>query len=151
MDTRERMDKDFTGAVKARDAFAGSALRMLRAALKNAEIEKMSALVEDDVVDVISREIKKVRDSLESFESAGRTDLADKARQEIEIISRYQPTQLTDDEIRSVIKKVIADLSGNGTMNFGQVMSGVTKETKGHASGTRVSQLVKDELSSTAP
>ncbi|OIO52506.1 aspartyl-tRNA amidotransferase [Candidatus Uhrbacteria bacterium CG_4_10_14_0_8_um_filter_58_22] len=151
MDTRERMDKDFTGAVKARDAFAVSALRMLRAALKNAEIEKMSALVEDDVVDVISREIKKVRDSLESFESAGRTDLADKARQEIEIISRYQPTQLTDDEIRSVIKKVIADLSGNGTMNFGQVMSGVTKETKGHASGTRVSQLVKDELSSTAP
>jgi len=145
------MDKDFTGAVKARDAFAVSALRMLRAALKNAEIEKMSALVEDDVVDVISREIKKVRDSLESFESAGRTDLADKARQEIEIISRYQPTQLTDDEIRSVIKKVIADLSGNGTMNFGQVMSGVTKETKGHASGTRVSQLVKDELSSTAP
>src|SRR3989339_1198455 len=99
MDTRERMDKDFIGAVKARDAFAVSALRMLRAALKNAEIEKMAALVEDDVIDTISKEIKKVRDSLESFESAGRADLAYKARREIEIISRYQPVQLTDDEI----------------------------------------------------
>ncbi|HCC22159.1 hypothetical protein A2480_01775 [Candidatus Uhrbacteria bacterium RIFOXYC2_FULL_47_19] len=150
MDTRERMDKDFIGAVKARDAFAVSVLRMLRAALKNAEIEKMSALVEDDVVDVIAKEIKKVKDSLESFESAGRADLADKARQEIEIISRYQPTQLTDDEIRTVIKKVIADFSGDGTANFGQIMSSVTKETKGRAAGAKVSQLVKEELSSTA-
>ena len=150
MDTRERMDKDFIGAVKARDAFAVSVLRMLRAALKNAEIEKMSALVEDDVVDVIAKEIKKVKDSLESFESAGRADLADKARQEIEIISRYQPTQLTDDEIRTVIKKVIADFYGDGTANFGQIMSSVTKETKGRAAGAKVSQLVKEELSSTA-
>ena len=151
MDTRERMDKDFIGAVKARDAFAVSALRMLRAALKNAEIEKMAALVEDDVIDTISKEIKKVRDSLESFESAGRADLADKARREIEIISRYQPVQLTDDEIKLVIKKVIVSLSGGVAMNFGQVMAGVIKETKGRVSGAKVSQLVKEELSSTAP
>ncbi|MFH2063128.1 MAG: GatB/YqeY domain-containing protein [bacterium] len=148
MDTRERMDKDFTGAVKARDAFAVSGLRMLRAALKNAEIEKMSPLVEEDVIDVISKEMKKVKDSLESFESAGREDLAEQSRREIELFSRYLPEQLTDDELKSIVKKVIAEGSAG---NFGQVMSAVMVEVKGRASGGQVSKMVKEELSSTAP
>ena len=149
MTTHERIDQDFIGAVKARDAFAVSVLRMLRAALKNAEIEKRSKkedLNEADVIDVLGKEVKKIRDAQESFVQGGREDLVQKSKQEIEILERYLPKQLGDDELREIVKGIIAKMGDVTAADFGRVMSEVMKEVKGKTDGSKVSAAVKERL-----
>lgn len=145
MTTGERIESDFRRESKARNASAVSALRMLRAALKNAEIDKMKPLDERDVLSVISKEVKKLKDALESFVAGKRDDLAGQARNEIALLERYLPEQLTDDEIREIVKKRIA--TGTATAkDFGRVMSQVMKDAQGRADGSRVGAIVKEVL-----
>jgi hypothetical protein len=150
MSTRERIDQDFTSAVKAREAFVVSVLRMLRASMKNAEIAKMSELTEDEIIDVVGKEVKQIKDSLESFEKAGRDDLAEKARQELEVLQKYLPEQLSEDALRELVKQAIAELGEVTPADFGKVMSAVMQAAKGKAEGSQVSAIVKEELSHTS-
>lgn len=138
-------------AMKAKDAEALSVFRMLRASLKNTEIEKGKAdLSDEEVVEVVAREIKKMKDSLSDFEKAERSDLAEKARKEIEIVSEFMPEQLSDDEIRSVVSEKAESLGVSSPSDFGRLMGEVMKEVKGRADGGRVTAMVKDHLSSTS-
>ena len=146
MNTNERLDQDFIGAVKARDAFAVSVLRMLRAALKNAEIEKrakQAEMKEEDVVEVLGKEVKKIKDALDSFVQGGREDLVEKSKKEIEIIERYLPKQLSEGELLEIVKGVVAKMGEVTAADFGRVMSEVMKEVKGKAEGGKVSAAVK--------
>lgn len=146
MTIRERIDGDYVAAVKSKDAAAVSTLRLLRAALKNAQIEKLKPLEEADVIDVASREIKKLKDGLESYVAGQREDLASQARAEIELVGRYLPAALGDDELGQLIKNKIAELGATSEKDFGRVMGAVSKETKGRADGAKVSALVKAAL-----
>lgn len=135
--------------MKAKDAEALSVFRMLRAALKNAEIEKQtSELSEDDVVAVVAREVKKMKDSLEDFEKAERTDLADKARKEIETVSEFLPEQISEEDLRAIVAEKAESLSVSSPNDFGRLMGEVMKEVKGRADGKRVTALVKEQLAS---
>jgi uncharacterized protein YqeY len=147
MDTREKIEKDFISSVKARDAFVVSALRMLRAALKNAEIDKRSRLEEADVIDIVGKEVKKVKDSLESFKLGNRADLVEKAEKEIKILEQYLPAQLSDEELRHLIKNKISEMGELTPADFGRIMSEVIKVAKGKADGGKISRLVKECLS----
>jgi uncharacterized protein YqeY len=147
MDTREKIEKDFISSVKARDAFVVSALRMLRAALKNAEIDKRSRLEEADVIDIVGKEVKKVKDSLESFKLGNRADLVEKAEKEIKILEQYLPVQLSDEELRHLIKNKISEMGELTPADFGRIMSEVMKVAKGKADGGKISRLVKECLS----
>lgn len=146
MATRERIDKDYIAAVKEKDAATVSILRMLRAALKNAEIDKMSELEEADVIDVIGKEVKKLKDSLESFEQGGRDDLAAQTRNELETLAKYTPEEMGDDELRQVIARKHEELGELTQADFGRLMKEVMAEVKGRVQGNKVSALVKEEL-----
>ncbi len=148
MNTLERIDQDYINSVKAREAFEVSVLRMLRSSLKNAAIEKKSDLNEDDTVDVVTKEAKQVKDSLESFKEGGREDLIEKATKELEILQKYLPEQMGEDKLRELVRMKIADMGEEVTAaDFGRVMSEVMKDAKGKAEGSLVSKLVKEELS----
>ncbi len=149
MTIRERIEQDFTKELKARNASAVSTLRMLRAALKNAEIEKMKPLEEPEVLDVIGREVKKLRDGLESFVAGNREDLAAAARAEIALLQAYLPEQLDDAGLKSIVDQKLAAMGPLTDKDFGKLMAEVMKETKGRAEGNKVSKLVKEALAAT--
>lgn len=146
MTIRERIENDFTKEFKARNASAVSTLRMLRAALKNAEIEKMKPLDEQDVLDVIGREVKKLRDGLDSFVAGGREDLATAARTELALMQAYLPEQLDDAGLKAIVDQKLASMGPLTDKDFGRLMSEVMKEAKGRVEGNKVSKFVKDAL-----
>ncbi len=147
MATRERIEQDYVAAVKARESSLVSALRMLRAALKNAEIDKMTTLEEDDVIDIVGKEVKKLKDSLDSFRQGGREDLVAQTEAELAILGKYMPEEMGDDELRAVVSRKRAELGDLTQADFGRLMKEVMAEVKGRAPGNRVSALVKEELS----
>jgi len=146
MTTRERIESDFIREFKARNASAVSTLRMLRAALKNAEIEKMAPLEEADTISVVSKETKKLKDSLESFVAGKRDDLAAQARQEIGLLEQYLPQQVSDEELRGIVRRAIAATGAQTPKDAGKVISLVMKEAQGRAQGGTVSNVVKEDL-----
>ncbi len=146
MTTKERIEKDYIAEVKARNASAVSTLRMLRAALKNAEIDKRGPLDEAETISAVSKEVKKLKDSLDSFVAGKREDLAAQARQEIALLENYLPKQLSEDEIRAAVRSAITASGAQGPKDMGKVIGLVVKETQGGAPGNVISAIVKEEL-----
>jgi hypothetical protein len=145
MTTRERIEADYIREFKARNTAAIDALRMLRAAIKSVEIDTRTTLDEAGIVDVVGKEMKKLKDALEQF--ASRADLADKTKAEMELLQVYLPAQLSDEDLRAVVAKVVAAAGEVSAKDFGKVMAEVMKEAKGKADGGKVSSAVKDALS----
>ena len=146
MPLKERIESETAAALKARNEATVSTLRMLRAAIKYAEIEKREPLDDAGVIEVIGREVKKLRDALESFVAGARQDLADKTRVEIAALEQYLPARFSDDELREIIRSAIATTGAATAQDFGKVMGIVSKETKGRADGGKVSAMVKEML-----
>lgn len=133
--------------MKSKNEFLLSVLRNAKTALTNAEIAKRPAeLADEEMVEVLGREAKKLNDSTADFERGGRTDLVERVRKEIEILNAYLPKGLSEDELREIVKKVIETLKPAGPQDFGKVMGAAMKEAKGRASGDLVSKLVKEAL-----
>ncbi len=147
MSLRKEIEEKFTAAMKARDAAKVSALRMLRAALKNAEIEKrVPESSDEEVVEVVGREVKKLKDALTDFAKAGRSDLIDQTEKEIGLLAGFLPAQLTEDEIRSVVRTKAEALGLSGEAAFGRLMGEAMKALKGKADGALVGKIVKEQL-----
>lgn len=151
MTTRERIDNDFAKEFKARNASAASTLRMLRAALKNADIEKMKALEEEEVVELVGREVKKLRDAMETFKAGNRQDLVAQTEAEIAVMSSYLPAQLDDDALRAIVKEKVAAAGAVTAKDFGRLMAEVMKDAKGRAEGAKVGQILKEAIAAAAP
>lgn len=143
---REQLEKDYIAEVKARNASVVSTLRMLRAAIKYEEIDKGKELNDEMVIAIIGREVKKLKDSLQSFKDAGRDEMAEDTAKEVAVLEAYLPAQLSDDELREMVEKAIAGFEEITPADFGKVMGAAMKETKGQADGTRVSAMVKELL-----
>jgi uncharacterized protein YqeY len=144
----EQIEKDFTNALKSKDQFLLSALRMLKAAILNAAIEKKRKILETDeeVVEVIKRELKKLKDSLVDFKNAGRQDLIEKTEKEIVVLEKYLPEQLSEEKVREIVKKIIDQVKPAGPQDFGKVMGAAMKELKGVADGNAVKKAVEELL-----
>lgn len=146
MDLKEKIEADFKEALKNKEELKLSTLRMLRAGFKNEEIKKGSPLDKEEILKLIKSEIKKRKDSLESFKKAGREDLVSKEEKELDILKKYLPQQLGEEELKNIIKETIQDLSEAEKQNFGKVMGKVMAKVKGSAEGQLVNRLVKEEL-----
>ncbi|MCX6765630.1 MAG: GatB/YqeY domain-containing protein [Candidatus Moranbacteria bacterium] len=149
MNLKEKISNDLKEALKTGDAFRRDVLRLLGSAIHNAEIEKKKqdeGLSDEEVVEVIARSIKQRRDSVEQYEKGGRSDLAEKEKKEIEILSAYMPEQLSEDKIREIVKEVIAGTGAASKADMGRVMGAAMGRLKGQADGNMVKKIVEELL-----
>lgn len=146
----QRLDTEFKEALKARDELRISALRMIKASLKNKEIDKRAPLTGDEIIAVLSSMAKQRRESIEQFTAGGRIELAEKERKELEIIQTYLPAQLSPQEIDTIIIAAIKESNASSPADMGKVMKLVVPRLKGAADGKSVNQRVKELLSSGA-
>ena len=147
---KERLHDDLVASMKARDALRSSTLRMVLAAISNAEVagKQPRRLTDEQVVDVLSSQAKQRREAATAFEGAGRAELAGKERAELAILSEYLPEQLGEDAIAQIVAKAIADTgsAGAGPAAMGRVMGMVAPQTKGRADGSAVAAEVRRQL-----
>jgi hypothetical protein len=147
MSIRNDIEARIIEAMKAKRADEVSTFRMLRAAIKNVEIDKMlKELSDDQVIEVIGREVKKLRDALVDFEKAGRTELVEKTNAEIKILSVFLPEQLSYEDVQKSVADKAAELGISGEADYGRLMGVVMKDLKGKADGGAVGKAVKEFL-----
>ncbi|MCL6549336.1 MAG: GatB/YqeY domain-containing protein [Alicyclobacillus sp.] len=146
MGLSQRLSDDMKQAMKDKDKLRLSVIRMVRAAVRNREIEIGAELSDEEVLAVIEKELKQRRDSLQAFESAGRTDLAAEAKAEIAVLTEYLPEQLTEDQIRQLAQEIIAQVGAVGKSDIGKVMSQLMPKIRGKADGRLAQQVVQSLL-----
>ncbi len=149
MGISEQVQKDMVEAMRSRDELRLSTLRMVKAALKNKEIEKRGPLDEKEAQQILATLIKQRRDSIEQFQKGGRQELADKEAAEIKLIEPYLPKAMGDEEIAAAVKATIAEMGSPTLKDMGTVMKNVMAKLQ--ASGARVegktvSEMVKKQL-----
>jgi len=149
MTLRENLDADFKAALKEKNELKLSVVRMVKAALMNAEISSGGKGSFDDakIFDIIRKEAKKRNDSIAAYLLGGRTDLAEKEKQELAILQNYLPQAMAEEEVKALIQKTIADLGASSNANFGKVMKEAVARAEGRADGKIISRIVKDLLS----
>lgn len=147
MSLKEKIEQDFIQARKEKKEAVVSTLGMLRAAIKNAEIAGMrKEFSDEDILKVINSEVKKHKDSIIEYEKGRREDLAAKEKSEMEILARYLPVGLSEDEIKKIAEEKINELGAVGPGDFGKVMGAVMKAAGGRAGGDAVGKVVKELL-----
>ena len=144
MSLMEQVEKDIIAAMKSKDALKVSTLRMMKSALGNYLIQAQKDKAEDaEVLGIITKQAKQRRESLESFEEAGRKDLADKEKAELAILESYLPKQLTDEELRVEVQKAIQLSGAKSPADIGKLMKALMPAIQGKADGRRVQEAVK--------
>jgi hypothetical protein len=148
MSLLKRFDDDLKQALKTSERSKVSVIRMVKAAVKNVQIEKGRELSDDEVLSVLSTMAKQRRESIEQFTKGGRADLVQSEEQELSILQSYMPQQLTHDEIEKLIRDAIRESSATGAQDMGKVMRILMPKIKGIADGKYVNQRVKELLES---
>lgn len=149
MSLLQQLTSDMVSAMKNRDKETLNVvrIRMLKAAVQNEQIELGHDLNSNEEIAVMAREYKQRKESLDEFEKAGREDLINQAKNELSIVEKYMPKQLSKDEVTKIVKEVIDELNASSMKNFGQVMGSVMPKVQGQADGKLVNQVVKEQLS----
>ncbi|MBP1999162.1 uncharacterized protein YqeY [Paenibacillus shirakamiensis] len=146
MNLSERLNEDMKQAMRSKDKFKLSTIRMVRATIKNLEIDLKRTLDDNEVLDILSREIKQRKDALQEFQKAGRDDLTASLVDEIKIIAEYLPEQLTEEEIKVIVQQTIQESGASSKADIGKVMSALMPKVKGRADGRLVNQAVQELL-----
>ena len=150
MTLKDRLTEDMKVAIKAKEEgkLRLSVIRMAKAAIKNAEIEKRQEFSDVQVIEVLAREVKMRRDALAEFAKADRPEMVKQLEDEIAILMEYLPQQLSEAEIRQLAQETIAAVGAQGPKDLGKVMGALTPKTKGRADGKLVNQVVRELLGS---
>ena len=147
MSLKEQLMSDFKDAMKAKDEVRKNTISFARAAVKQYEIDNRKELDDEGIVAILAKQVKMRKDALSDFEKAGRMDLADAYKQEIEVLQKYLPAQLSADEIRDIVKATAAELGiEGGKQNMGKLMGAVMGKVKGVADGNDVKKAVEQFL-----
>lgn len=146
MSLLDTLKKDMIAAMKAKDKETLSVVRMLKASAQNEQIKLGHDLTPDDEASLLAREYKQRNDSLAEFEKAGRQDLVDSTKQEIAVVQRYMPKQMSEDEIKQAVAETISEVGANSMKDFGKVMGAIMPKVKGKADGKQVNAAVKSAL-----
>lgn len=148
MSLKQKIDADIKSAMLAKKKEELTALRAIKSAILLAETEKGASeeLDEASELKLLAKQAKQRKDSADIYEKEGRKDLMEKELQELEIINRYLPKQLSEEEIKEELKKIIAEVGASGPQDMGKVMGKATKEMSGKADGKKISELVKSLL-----
>ncbi|MBI4686679.1 MAG: GatB/YqeY domain-containing protein [Nitrospirae bacterium] len=146
MSLSDKLSEDLKTAMKCGDKETLSVVRMVKAAVKNKEIEKGAALSDEEIFSVLNSMIRQRRDSIEQFSRAGRDDLVNQETREAEILQAYLPPQLSEAEVEAIIKASILETGASGQRDMGKVMKAVMAKTKGQFDSKQLSELVKKAL-----
>lgn len=146
---KQKINEDLKSAMKSGDSFKRDVLRFLDSAVKNIEIEKKkreTGLDDAEILEVIARLAKQRKDSIEQYEKGGRADLVEKEKKELEILMQYMPQQLSEDELRVIVKETISAVGATSASDVGKVMGVVMGKVKGKTDGNAVKKIVGEEL-----
>ncbi len=146
---KHKLQGELKESMLARDVLRTSVLRMLLSALNYYEIQKGGAgyeATDEDVLAVIAKEAKQRKDSIEEFKKANRPELVDKETKELEMLQVYLPAQMSEDQIREIVKQTISEIGATSAADVGKVMGALMPKVKGKADGGLVSRIVRDNL-----
>ena len=147
---KDKIQEDLKAAMIAKDELKLSTIRMLKSALQYYEIQKGAGYgaTNDDVVEIISREIKKRNEAIDLYRKGGRDELAQKEEKELNILKTYLPEQIPEDKIRTLVQEAIAFTGASSMQEMGKVMGTLMPKVKGKADATLVSNIVREALTS---
>ncbi len=154
MDTlKDRLNKDLTRALKAKNEVRVATLRFLNSVIHNKEIDiraktdgKDGVLTEEETLGILKSEAKKRKEAIDLYEKGGRTDLSEKESRELEIIESYLPAEMEQEELEKLVGEVFLEVKPSGPADFGKIMGAVMKKVEGRASGDRVKGLIEKKL-----
>lgn len=143
----KRIEDDLKEALKRKEMVKVSALRMLKAAIKNEAIEKRKTSLDDsDIIGILKKQIKQHRESIDAFLKGNREDLAEKEKEELNVLTFYMPPELSQEEIVKVVLRVIEETGAKDKRDIGRVMKSVMSELQGRADGRLVNRIVMEKL-----
>lgn len=146
---KNKIQEDLKSAMIEKNVEKLSTIRMLKSAIQYYEIQKGGAgyeATDEDVLEVIQKEVKKRRESMDLYEKGGRQELAQKEKEEIELLTTYLPEQMSEDKIREIVKKAISDTGASSMQDMGKLMGAIMPQVKGKADGNLVNKIVREEL-----
>jgi len=146
MSIKDMLNQDMKTALKAGEKDRLSVIRMAKSAILYAEKEKLHELNDEEVIEVLFREVKKRKQDMEEYRRLGREDVAKSLEQEVAILSSYLPQPLTQEELEEIVRQTITEVGANGLKDMGKVMGAIMPKIKGRADGGLVNSLVKKFL-----
>ena len=146
MTLSEKINNDLKEAMKNKDTFKLGVIRMVKGAMQLAKKSPREELTDDDVINVLSKQIKMRKEAIEQFEKAGREDLVEQNKKEVEILSSYMPEALSDEELNKILDKVFDEVKPTSHKDMGLIMKTITPLVKGRADMSLVSKLIKERL-----
>jgi len=146
MSLKDALMQDLKTAMKEKDTLKKSVITLVRAAIKQFEVDTRTEMDDEGILDIMTKQLKQKRDAIEEFRKGNREDLVEEAENEIEILLSYLPKQLSEEEIRAIVKDTVSELGANGPKDMGKVMSALMPKVKGKADGKIVSRVVKESL-----
>lgn len=151
MSLKDRIGEDIKSAMKAKDKVRLETVRGIKKVILEKEVELrpkgIDSLNEEQEIELLVKQAKQRRDSIEQFTKAGRNDLADKEKEELAILETYLPKQMDDSEVESIVDEIIASVGATSAKDLGKVMGAAMKQLKGKADGKKIQTLVKSKLS----
>jgi len=146
-DPRPMLQNALKDAMKNRDNVRRDVIRMAQSAIKQQEVDSRKALTPEDVVSVLQKEAKQRRETIDELVSAGREDMAEEEKTQLEILEEFLPKQLSDDELRAIVQEVIDQIGASSPKEMGKVMGPTMQRVKGLADGNDVNRIVRELLS----
>lgn len=146
MTLAEKINNDLKEAMKNKDSFRLGVIRMIKGAMQLEKSSPREELTDDDVIKVISKQIKMRKESITQFEAAGRTDLVEQNKKELEILTAYMPEQLSLEELEKIIDKVFEEVKPTSAKDIGTIMKNISPLVKGKADMSEVNKLIRERL-----
>lgn len=146
MSLKNKLMEDMKISMKNKDTLRKNTITMIRASIKQKEVDERIELDDKDIIDIISKQLKEKKNVIEEFEKGGRQDLVEQTEKEIQILLEYLPEQLTEEEIEEIVKEVIEEVDAKSVKDMGIIMKNVMPKIKGRADGGVVNKIVRKYL-----
>lgn len=146
MSLKQKLQEDLKSSMKNKDTVRKSVVTLIRASIKQYEVDNRVELDDDAIIDIVAKQMKQRRDSLVEFKKAEREDLVEETEAEIEVLKEYLPQQLSEEEIEDIVKTTISEVGATSMKDMGKIMSVIQPKIKGRADGKLVNELVKKNL-----
>lgn len=146
MSLKEKLMEDMKSSMKNKDTLRKNTITMVRASIKQREVDERVELTDEDIIDIIAKQVKEKRDVIQDFEKGGREDLVEQTKKEIEILLEYLPKQLTEEEVEEIVKDTIKEVGAKSIKDIGLIMKSVMPKIKGRADGSMVNSIARKYL-----
>lgn len=146
MSLKQKLQEDLKSSMKNKDTIKKSVITLIRSSIKQYEVDNRVDLGDDEIVDLIAKQLKQTRDSREEFAKAGRDDLVSKAEAEIEVLKEYLPQQLSEEELNKIVISTISEVGATSMKDMKKIMTSIMPKVKGRADGKLINELVKKNL-----